>query len=134
MSLVKDIGDFLQEKQIGTVGTDIFCGTLPDKPDDAIALFQYAGRVPDTLSGIDRPGLQVRVRAGGYEQAICKIEQVENELRQVGDEYNDKLNGGVIINGSFYLRISPTQSAFSLGEDTKGRYEFVQNFNVNLRR
>jgi hypothetical protein len=106
---------------------------MPDKPDNLIATFQYAGRAPLTMARIERPGLQVRVRSKKYEEACNTIEQIEKELRQIGDEFNNKLNAGVEINGSFYLRICNVQSAYSMGKDTKGRYEFVQNYYIDRR-
>jgi len=134
MSLVKDIADYLEENDIGEVGTDIFYGTIPDSPDKVVGVFQYAGRVPDLIAGVDKPGLQIRVRGEDYPSAEAKIKQVGNLLRQIGDEVNETLCEGVEINGSLYLRIAPVQSAFPLGEDKKERMEFIQNFNTDIRR
>jgi len=38
--MLMEIGAYLATKSIGTVGTDIFLGWMPDQPDNCIALFE----------------------------------------------------------------------------------------------
>ncbi|MCK5128345.1 MAG: hypothetical protein KAQ68_00725 [Clostridiales bacterium] len=134
MSMVYDIAEFLENNGLGNVGVDIFCGDMPESPNNVIAVYQYAGKEYDNIAGLDYPGLQIRTRATDYEDAADKIALAESVLRSVGDELNDNLNEGVVINGSFYLRIAPVQSAFPLGRDESGRMEFAQNYYITLRR
>ena len=74
--MLTEIGAYLQSQGIGTLGANVFLGLMPDKPDNCIALFEYAGSPPDLHWEGEYPGLQVRVRNKGYAAARNKIEVV----------------------------------------------------------
>ena len=71
--MLTEIGAYLATQNIGTVGTDIFLGLMPDQPDNCIALFEYAGSPPDLHWEGEYPRLQVRVRDKSYAAARAKI-------------------------------------------------------------
>ena len=128
MSMIHDIKTYLAAEGI----TDtIYAGLMADSPDDAIALYQYAGQGPLHMAGLKRPGLQVRTRSKTYTTALDLIEAIATILNQVGDEINGTAEGET-ISGTRYLIIRSTQSAFQLGEDDHGRTEFAQNFYVTI--
>lgn len=132
MSVLTDIGTYLQSEGIGTLGTDIFLSQMPDTPDEAIALFEYAGNAPSRMGGNRQPGIQVRTR-GDYETARATIDDIYTLLSKIGNEYEDDAPEGVTINGTTYLHFQTVQEPFPLGPDDNGRHELAQNFIVTYR-
>jgi hypothetical protein len=127
--LLDDIAAYLQAQGIGTVGTDIHKGFLPDQPDDLVALFEYAGS-PTELTmcdapALERPGLQVRVRNRTYPAARATIAAAVDALHGLAD---------VTLDGTRYLLIRANQSPASIGLDQNNRSELVCNFNVIKER
>ena len=124
--LLDDIAAILQQRGISGVHK----GFMPDKPDNIVALFEYAGEPMELTMGSDdpvleRPGLQVRVRDTSYPAGRAKIGQIVTILHGLSE---------VIINGTRYLLIRANQSPESLGLDANNRSEFVCNFSVLKER
>jgi len=84
--MLNDIGTYLQTKNKGTMGTDIFLGLMPDQPDNCIALFEYAGSPPDLHWNGEYPGLQVRVRNKSYAQGRAKIGEIMTLLHGLHEQ------------------------------------------------
>jgi len=80
MSLIDDVAAYLATKSVGTVGTDLFKGFLPDTPANCVAIFEYAGFPPEIPNQIYYPGLQVRVRNTSYSTGRAKLKSIEDEL------------------------------------------------------
>lgn len=118
-----DIAEYLQTQAIGTVGTNIFVGYLPDTPTTAIAIYDTAGR-PSQIHEIDRPNFQVVVRDTSYLNAATKIQSIQALLQNLTN---------TTINGQFYADISNLQAPFSIGRDEEKRVEFRQNY-VTIKR
>lgn len=123
--LLDDIANYLQTQGIGTVGTDIFRGLMPDQPDNCIALFEYAGSPPDLHWNGEYPGLQVRVRNKSYSAGRAKIGAVVDVLHGLTEQ---------VLGTTRYLLIRANQSPESLGRDNNGRNEWVVNFAVIKER
>ena len=125
--LLDDIEETLADNNLGTFGTDLFTGYMPDKPDNLICLFEYGGSPPDIASDVDEenPSFQVRVRNTNYLAARTKIESIVNVLHRIANK---------TINDSFYLSIFANQSPASIGRDANNRAEIVVNFRVTKRR
>lgn len=128
--LLDDIANLLQSKGIGTVNIDIFKGYKPDKPDNLVALFEYAGNTMELTMGkndpvIERPGLQVWVRNYLYPAGRAKIEQVVDALHGEAE---------LTLDGDRYLLIRANQSPESMGMDANNRSEFVVNFSIIKER
>jgi len=120
--LLDDIAGYLASHGI----TGVYKGFMPDKPDDVMALFEYAGSPTELTMGegdpvVERPGLQVRVRSRSYPAGRAKIQEVVDILHGVA---------GVVLGGTRYLLIRANQSPASLGLDQNNRSEFVVNFEV----
>ena len=124
MAMVKDIAEYLEDKGIGTVGTNIFAGQMPDTPDICVAVLAYAGQPPDEVSeDMEYPGLQVMVRGekNGFSAAMTKAYAVLNALHGVTD---------TTIETHYYYRISASQSPAQAGFDKNDRPLLVINFQV----
>ncbi len=119
--MLREIGAYLATKSIGTVGTDIFLGLMPDQPDNCIALFEYAGSPPDLHWNGEYPGLQVRVRNKSYAAGRAKIKEVVTELHGAHE---------LTLNGTRYLLIKARGSPEVLKRDNNNRVELFVNFEI----
>ena len=119
--MLAEIGVYLAQKSIGTVGTDIFLGQMPDQPDSCIVLFEYAGSPPDLHWNGEYPGLQVRVRNKSYAAGRAKIKEVVTELHGVHE---------LTLNGTRYLLIKARGSPEVLKRDNNNRVELFVNFEI----
>lgn len=119
--MLSEIGAYLATQNVGTVGTDIFLGLLPDQPDNCIALFEYAGSPPDLHWNGEYPGLQVRVRNTSYAAARTKIGEIMTALHGLHEQ---------TLSGTRYLLIKARGSPEILKRDANNRVELVVNFEV----
>ena len=119
--MLSNIGNYLQVQGIGTLGTNIFLGMIPDKPDNCIALFEYAGSPPDLHWNGEYPGLQVRVRNKSYAAARTKIGEVMAALHGLHEQ---------TLSGTWYLLIRARGSPEILKRDNNNRVELFVNFEI----
>lgn len=128
--LLDDIADVLSSGGAGTVGTTIFKGIIPDRPDACVAVYETGGLAPaHAMSGsagnavAERPRVQVVSRAAqqDYEAARAKASCCYRIL--------DGLPGRT-VNGVRYLSSFAVQSPFLLGRDESGRVLLACNFDV----
>jgi hypothetical protein len=118
------ISTFLQDQGIGLKGTNLFYGSMPDTPDDAVCCYEYAGRSPMmTLAGdsVESPGLQIVARSKSYVSARAKIDQIQVALSGLANQ---------TIQGEKYWLILANQSPIPLGPDEQGRHKLALNFEV----
>ena len=123
--MLSDIGNYLQVQGIGTLGTNIFLGLMPDQPDNCVALFEYAGSPPDLHWEGEYPGLQVRVRNKGYAAARTKIGEVMKKLHGLHEK---------TLSGTRYLLIKARGSPEVLKRDANNRVELFVNFEIIKER
>jgi hypothetical protein len=123
--VLTEISAYLKGQGIGTPGTDIFLGLMPDQPDNCIALFEYAGSPPDLHWNGEYPGLQVRVRGTSYAAARTKIEQIRDLLHGLHDKK---------LSGTRYLLIKARGSPEVLKRDNNNRVELFVNFEIIKER
>jgi len=132
MSVLDELGTYLQALGYGTRGTTIFEGRVPTAPDAVIVLQEYPGRPGEYFFGeagerIHRPRVQVLVRsgiaAGDYATARALAETIYQKLSE---------GASLTLSGVRYLALTPQQPVFKLDEDTNGRTRFV--FNVEAER
>lgn len=131
-TILESIGDYLVTNSLGTLGTNLFLGTLPESPDVCTAVYENAGTSPAFTMGtggiaIDYPMLQVICRAGkdDYPTARDAVETIRNLLASVTD---------VTISGVHVLRIEPMGSVNPLGVDPKQRPLLSVNFRCLVRK
>ena len=107
-------------EQQGVSGA-IRLGSMPDQPDNCIALFEYAGSPPDLHWPGEYPGLQVRVRDTDYPDGRARIEEVIQALHGLYEQ---------TLDGARYLLIKARHSPEVLKRDASDRIEFFVNFDV----
>lgn len=110
--MADDVADYLETLTVGTVGTDIFAGHLPDAPANCIAVIQSGGESPEVagpISGqIEHPRLIVRVRNASYASGASKANEVLKALHTAGE---------LSLGGHRYLYIRAVGSVNLLGRD-----------------
>lgn len=118
--LLDDLGSYLVARGVGTLGSDLFLGSLPETDDTAVlALVESPGEPSDgTFANqvVEHPRFQVVGRARDYESARNKIQLAYRALDGAGDET------GV---PAYY--IEALQPPFRLGEDERLRPLIVCN-------
>jgi len=131
-TILESIGDYLVTNSLGTLGTNLFLGTLPESPDVCTAVYENSGTPPAFTMGtggiaIDYPMLQVICRAGkdDYPTARDAVETIRNLLASVTD---------VTISNVHILRIEPMGSVNPLGVDPKQRPLLSVNFRCLVRK
>ncbi len=125
---IDDIAAYLEAQAIGTVGTDIFKGQLPDEPglDNVIAVFERGGTAPSMDIPTKSPSFQVIVRNKDYAAGRDKLEAVRTALHR---QYNVQL----VTSGVYFYRIVATSEGGSIGRDAGNRDEFSINFSTLTR-
>ena len=123
--MLTEISAYLATQDIGTVGTDIFLGLMPDQPDNCVALYEYAGSPPDLHWNGEYPGLQVRVRNKSYAAARTKIGEVMEKLHGLHEQ---------TLSGTRYLLIKARGSPEVLKRDNNNRVELFVNFEIIKER
>ena len=135
MNMLLDVALLLQSKSIGTFEQDIFLSGFPDfdsVPDDAIALFDYAGLPVDNAdSDFRQLSMQVCTRSTGYTSALERAEVVSAALKDIGNTVKELPH--IVLNNTIYFKFAALQHPFKLREDDKGRIYFAQNFRVQAK-
>lgn len=131
-TILESIGDYLVTNSLGTLGTNLFLGILPETPDECVAVYENAGSSPAFTMGtggivIDYPMIQVIARAGreDYPTARDKVESIRVLLASVLD---------ITVSSVTILRIEPMGSVNPLGVDSKYRPLVSVNFRCLVRK
>jgi hypothetical protein len=125
MSVLTDLGTYLQTAGLGTLGTTLFLGGLPlDAPNittqDAItALVETPGfpvQITHDVVGVswEQPTVQVLTRGAPYDYAEARS-RAQNILLALAQIRNQTLSG------TYYFWVSPLQSVFKLRDDDFAR-------------
>ncbi len=138
-TILESVGDYLQNTagafgahaSQGTLGTNLFLGTLPETPDACVAIYENAGSSPSFTMGtggivIDYPMLQIITRAGreDYPTARDKAENIRVLLASVLEK---------TVSGVHIMRIEPMGSVNLLGVDPQYRPLISVNFRCLVR-
>jgi len=126
MSWIESVASYLESQSLGTRGTSLFIGSMPDTTVLSTVLTENSGSVIETgKTGIAlfQPQLQIRVR-GVKEDFInphTRILTIQSNLASLSDQ---------TISGVRFLRFKPTSTVLSMGQDSNLRWEFTVNFEV----
>jgi hypothetical protein len=111
-SWIDDLAGVLEDAFLGTFGTDIFTGYLPDDPDNAIVLREYSGEATPLHWEGERTMAQILVRRADWETAESDARAALEALHGVSE---------TLIGSNRYLVIQATGSPADLGRDGRGR-------------
>ena len=125
-ALWEDLTPYLTANGIGAFGTDYFWGTMPDTPNDLLALYDTPGPEGDytKLGPAGTEGrLQALSRAESYQTAMARALQVYALLD----------DGRVTLNGTRY-HFRALGRPFDVGaQDDAGRTIISTNYAVFIR-
>jgi hypothetical protein len=126
MTWVKDIADHLTTNSLGTQGTNLFIGFMPDTETLVTLLSEYDGTVNETFAAgiaLSQPSLQVRVRgaAEDYTTPRQRLADIMTLLQAVTNQ---------TLGSTYFVRVRPSTTILAMGQDARLRYEFSANFEV----
>lgn len=129
MAALVELGQRLQVAGIGTLGTDLFLGFMPDSPDIVTCLYEYAGSGPEDTFGVDdlpyndKLNIQVRCRGSlrGYQEAHDKATAVFENFTLISNED---------VGGAYYFRVKKINGPYLLYVDQQDRPIIVCNYEV----
>lgn len=125
MSAGDEIVQYLETKDVGTLGTDLFLGPAPDKAT-AIAVVETGGPAPYHDYGprevIDHPSVQVLVRNPNYTSGRAKVDEIRDLLDGVAN---------ATVSGGRYLSIAAMNDPVYLGKTPTSQGE-THEFSVNF--
>lgn len=126
---LQDVAENLEDDSVGTVGTSIFVGFLPDSPDSAVAVYDAGGA--QGPHGHECPWaeyrVEVRVRAATDAAAITLAASVTTSL---GWKLKEAWNGSLYV-----IWCEPDGGDFArLEHDRRGRVIYLGRFVLQARR
>lgn len=127
--MLKDIGQYLQDRGVGRVGKDIFQSLLPDSPVECMALYEYQGQPGNQIARTETPGLQICVRTKRYPDGYEKLKEAHNALKAIGFE-DGELPEGVVINDVQYFRVQPAMSGVIQDRDDNGNLLLKRSYYI----
>lgn len=125
MATLDEIGTYLQTSGIGTLGSSLFIGMLPQTPDTCVAIYEYGGSVGTYTMGstvsarLEYPRIQAIARAASYSTARAKIQSVYTTLDAVAE---------TDLSSKRYHRIRAATPPIYIGKDESNRPMFSCNF------
>lgn len=133
-----DWATWLQTCGVGTRGTVVFDGRLPDLPGLRVAVLNYASARPDFtmpntddaagyLPSIQRPAVQVFVKGGngptGFADASAKMRQAFEASVQLVNR---------TVGSTRFVNVNPVQSPTFVGDNESGEPMFSVNFECEV--
>lgn len=124
--VLEELATYMQANGIGTLGTNLFVGTLPSTPDTCVGLQEYPGTQPAYALGgglqvLEFPRVQVMTRAKLYNVARDKADDVWRLLGAIT---------GQTLSGVHHLRVQALSNPFELPPDDTNRKLFACNYVV----
>lgn len=106
-----------------TTGTQIWLNRFPENSEDtAVALYEAGGIEPNyTYTGLnhERPSVQVISRSSSYATARSNANRIFSALSGIENS---------TLTGTEYVKVTPVQSPFDLGNDAGGRAMISCNY------
>jgi hypothetical protein len=129
MSLLQEVAAKLVALNVGTLGVDLFLGSMPDTIDECVAVYEYGGAPAEKGFGTpgvvyENPSIQVVARGpkpvpgepAAYTGPRAKAEAAFLGLATVEAATLAAANGGT---SAFYHEITPLQSPFLMRRDPR---------------
>ena len=120
--VTQDMKDVLVAAGLGTFGTDLFVGVLPNGPDLCAVLIETGSwREPEPTTDLEYPTMQVITRGGpnDYLGGRAKMEDIYAHLRDLAH---------TTVNSVWYGGIWVQSGPMAIGRDERHRPLFSVNF------
>lgn len=130
MTWITSLADHISTNSLGTQGSSLFIGQMPDTNVLTALLTEYQGNVIETQSAgiaLHQPSLQVLVKgvAEDYATPRARLIAIQSLLAAISNQ---------TLGGIYFLRVRPTSSILSLGQDDRLRWSFSCNFEVTVEQ
>lgn len=132
-TFIDDLAADMQARGLGTVGTNLFIGQIPEKNADgtpllnALLLIPYGGAPSDNIHAAAHPRVQVTARNTSYAAASTKIHAVYAA-------YNEREGFDVGTSTTTHVvDCMAQQTPFSLGQDERQAWRLVCNFQFTIQ-
>jgi hypothetical protein len=124
--VVEELAAFLVAQGLAVLNADLWLHVMPDEPDDAAVIIEYAGDEPDYVQNdrkveLEHPRIQVAVRGELPEVTRLRAEQIYQSLMKIDNE---------LLSGTRFLSCLPVDTPAMLGRDESGRFLSTINFRV----
>ena len=126
MSLISEVAEYLEDQGVGTVGTDIFVGYLPESVVPSLAVIDTGGLQPDRYLPTKEPTFQIYIRSATYSSGKAKLDAVRDALHK-------QVNTTLVSAGEYIYFIFAISEGGHLGRNPAGQDEFSMNFQARLR-
>ncbi len=126
--LLDELALFLEQRSVGTRGTDLFTGIMPPTPDSAVALLERGGSGPGLVLdpvgiNLENPAVSVWSRGESYSAARQKSQDALDAFATINNTYLSYVK---------YLNATPSSTPFLLKRDENDRV--VIAFNVHITK
>jgi hypothetical protein len=127
-NFLEELLDYIIAQGVGvaTKGTDGFYSTMPDDPDNLLAILEYQG-TSAFLANFGQRSIQPNVRDANDHNARTKIWDIYNLFHK--ENMEERI---IVLNGSRWAIFSCRQSPFKLKEDESKRSIYVFNMGVTV--
>lgn len=135
MLLTRQIAIYLSNRGIGRfveggTGGNIFINAMPAQPNEAIAIFATGGPTIDPRNEYASRAIQVLIRTAANDPRPG-----ETTAQSVIDVLKGFNTGYLAAGGNYVVDVEASQDGpNNIGQDENGRYEFSQNFIVQIRK
>jgi len=125
MTLIEQVATYLQDDfDLGTIGTDIFIGFMPESPDACIAVLDTGGTEPSRYLPIESPTFQAFIRATNYDNGKAVLATV----RGLHGKYGELVSGE-----DHFMLLHAISEGGHVGRDEQGRDLFSIIFTCRTR-
>jgi hypothetical protein len=121
MTIISDVGDYLEVNGIGTLGTNLFKSYLPDNANAGIAVLDTGGLKPDVDLPTKSPTFQILIKSTTYSSGKAKLDSVRSLLHR-------KFNSELVAGQNYFYYILAQSEGGHLGKNERGLHEFSINF------
>lgn len=125
MSAIDDLGIQLANDTGYSVGNQLFKGNLPPTPDNAVAIINRIGIMPNPdIPENSNPMFQILVRDTSYSHGVATLAKVRQSL---------EAKTPTTIGSTYFYYILAVAEGGWIGRDDNGRDQWSINFKCQIR-
>ncbi len=126
MNLPYDLAVYIDSVTALTLATDLLVEYIPALPDTLVSVTSTGGLPTGAKLGYDKPTIQIYSRSDNPQTAYNNIAAVYNALQGL---HQVTLNSNIFLVDCQALQSAPIR----LGVDEKQRFEYTQNYILDIR-
>lgn len=119
--IISDLAQYLEDQGVGTQGTDIFVGYLPDEVNTGLCVIDTGGTPQDPDLPHRTKTFQVFIRGANYTDGQALVDSVRDTLHQLTN---------TTIGSFYFYYILALSDGGHIGQNDRGLDEFSINFSA----